>query len=80
VDDLGGDQLPNTRCSSGTNDYGLAFRTCFDTLAGSTITLLSFETGQGSQRQISLSMLRHGDGEIFTRMVSSVRPAELPNP
>ena len=77
-DDLGGNQLPNTRCSSGTNDYGVAFHTCFDTLSGSTTAFLSFELPQGSQIQLSLSMLRHGDREIFSAMVSSTRPAASP--
>jgi hypothetical protein len=70
-DFLNQNQLPNTRCSSGKNSYGVQYRTCFDTIALSTNAYLVINPTQGSTQFFTLSTLRRGDLDVFNAMLAS---------
>ena len=72
-DFLSENPLPNTRCSSSTNTYGVTARTCFDTVSFSYVADLVVKPPFGSTRLLSLAM--HGrDGlRVFNAMIASVR-------
>jgi hypothetical protein len=73
-DDESLERLPNVRCSSLTNDQGVEFRTCLDTISRSYSS--EFALGSGSSaRRFSLSMARRLDLRVFNTMVASVRAA-----
>jgi hypothetical protein len=67
-------QLPNTRCSSGTNDHDVAVRTCFDTLSRSYSAYFILNASEGPARLLSLTMHWRGDLQVFQAMSASVRP------
>ncbi len=67
--------LPNTRCTSEANDYGLMARICLDTLSRVYTADIPIEWPNGAKELLSLGMFRGGDLQVFQTMVRSVRPA-----
>jgi hypothetical protein len=67
--------LPHTRCSARTNQYGIAARVCYDTLASSYTADFVVKTSQGPAQLLSLAMHGRGDLAMFNAMLASVRPA-----
>jgi hypothetical protein len=72
-DYLNQQQLPNTRCSTTTNAYGLSVRDCLDTLSGSHSAYLILTSAQGPARLVVLTALRRADLQVFQAMIESVR-------
>ncbi len=74
--DLAGNDLPNTRCRQITNGYGVAVRSCFDTIAFSYSADFVIQSSGGS-RLFSLSTRTRLPAtlQIFNAMIASVRPA-----
>jgi hypothetical protein len=70
-DFLNQNQLPNTRCNSGENSYGVQYRTCFDTIALSTTAYLVVNPAQGSTQFFTLSTFERGNLEVFDAMLAS---------
>jgi hypothetical protein len=68
-------QLPNTRCSSSTNAYGVTARVCFDTIAFSYDASIVLKSSSGGARLLSLSTRARppGDVQVFNVMVASMR-------
>ena len=69
-------QLPNTRCSSSTNAYGVTARVCFDTIASSYDASIVLKSAAGGARLLSWSTRTRlqSDLQVFNAMVASVRP------
>lgn len=65
--------LPNTRCSTRTNEHGLTAQICFDTLAF-THTANFVISSSGTSRLLSLTTGKRDDVVIFA-MVASLRLA-----
>jgi len=71
-------QLPNTRCSTNANNYGIKVLSCLDTLTGSySADFVMIHSQEGTQL-LSITMLRKGDLQVFDRMVESIRPSTRP--
>jgi hypothetical protein len=70
-DFLNQSQLPNTRCSSGKNSYGVQYRSCFDTIALSTTAYLMVTPSQGSTQFFALSTFTRGGLDVFNAMLAS---------
>lgn len=70
---LDAQQLPNTRCTPGTNPHQISLVTCFDTIARSTTTYFILSGKQGTQRIVTLTVGRGGDMPVFEAMVASLR-------
>lgn len=70
-DFLNQNQLPNTRCSSGKNSYGVQYHTCFDTIALSTTAYLVINPTQGSTKFFTLSTFTRGNLDVFNAMLAS---------
>lgn len=68
-------QMPNTRCSSTTNPYGVTARICFDTISFSYVANLVVKSAAGSTRLLSLAIHGRGDLQVFNAMMASVRPS-----
>jgi hypothetical protein len=66
--------IPNTRCSSRTNEHGLTVQICLDTLSFTHIANFVISSS-GTTRFLSLTMGRRGDAAVFNAMVDSLRPA-----
>ncbi len=69
-------QLPNTRCTNGTNPFGVAFQSCFDTLAFSTTVFLVISPPQGNTQLFSLSTFQRGSQDILEEMTASFQPLQ----
>jgi hypothetical protein len=67
--------LPNTRCTSQTNEHGIAAYVCFDTISFSTYAQFIVKATDGSEQLLSLGTNRkNGDVAVFTAMLASIRP------
>lgn len=75
---LNENQLPNTRCSSITNNYGITVRICLDTLSGNYSADFVMASPQGPPQLLSMVMPKHGDLQVFDGMIGSVRPFTSP--
>ncbi len=67
-------QLPNTCCTNGTNPFGVAFQSCFDTLAFSTTVYLVISPPQGEPQFFSLSTFQRDSQDILDKMTASFQP------
>lgn len=65
--------LPNTRCTSGKNDYGARVRTCLDTISRSITANMVINISNGDAAFLSLTANRLGDSQIIDAVVGSVR-------
>lgn len=71
-------QLPNTRCSTSMNSYGIRVRVCFDMISGSYSADFVVTPSEGTPQLLSMSMLGKGDLQVFEGMVGTVRPSTRP--
>jgi hypothetical protein len=71
---LNQDQLPNTRCTPGTNPHGLKVETCFDTIARNYSAYVVVKTGQGSPELLGLSLNRRSEIQTFETIIASLQP------
>jgi hypothetical protein len=69
-------QLPNTRCRSTPNVYGVNVRTCFDTISFSYSAEFISKLSSGSEQLLSISIHTRAPDtvQIFNGMVASIRP------
>jgi hypothetical protein len=68
--------LPNTRCTSSTNAYGVKARVCLDTIAFSYAASLIVKSPDGTTRLLSLAMGgKARDPQVLNAMAASVRPS-----
>lgn len=65
-------QLPNTRCSTSMDSYGIKVLVCFDTISDSYSANFIMTLSQGTPQLLSMVMLRKGDLKVFDKMVRSV--------
>ena len=66
--------LPDTRCSTATNAYGIAVRACFDELAGSRTASFIVQYPEGQASVFSLLTGTRGSVRVFDAMLASIRP------
>ena len=66
-------QLPNTRCTTSVNSYGIDVLDCLDTISGSYSADFVIKPPQGTPQLLSLAMLGKGDLQVFDKMVDSIR-------
>ena len=71
------DQLPDARCSSGTNTHGVTVRVCFDALAGSRTASFILKPAGGPARIFSLLTDSRSNIRVFDAMIASIRPPAL---
>ncbi len=65
--------LPNTRCLPGKNDYGARVRTCLDTISRSITANVVLNRANGDAALLVLTANLLGDSQTFDAMVGSVR-------
>lgn len=65
-------QLPNTRCSTSMDSYGIKVLVCFDTISDSYSANFIMTLSQGTPQLLSMAMLRKGGLKVFDKMVRSV--------
>ena len=67
--------LPNTRCGSQTNGYGISVRTCFDTISRSTSAWFEVEASTGGQLSFRAWTREPAGRRALAAVAESVRSA-----